>query len=71
MGYKRRATGLRKRYGRSVAKKRELTVFEKHSLRIARATLNMPDAMVGVLGGPTKEQARQIILELTGRDPGK
>ena len=68
MSYRRRATGLQKRYGR---KKRALTVFEKHSLRIARATLNMPDEMLGVMGGMTKAEARKVIRELTGRDPGR
>jgi len=49
--------------------RRSLTVPERHQLRIARDTLNMPDAMVGVLGGPDKEQARAIIRHLTGKHP--
>jgi hypothetical protein len=49
------------------AKRRELTVFEKHQLRVARQTLRMPDQAVGILGGPTKEEAREIIRKLTGR----
>ena len=49
--------------------KRQLSVPEKHQLKIARDTLRMPDAMAGVMGGPTKAQARQIIKELTGRRP--
>ena len=44
-----------------------LTVPEKHQLRIARDTLKMPDAMVGVMGGPTKEEAKEIIKRLTAR----
>jgi hypothetical protein len=50
-----------------VAKKRELSVFEKHQLKIAKSTLMMPDAMANVMGGPTKAEARRIILKLTGK----
>jgi len=42
-------------------RRRALTVPEQHLLRIARATLKMPDPMVGVMGGPTKEEARRIL----------
>ncbi len=42
-----------------------LTVPEQHTLKIARDTLKMPDAMVGVMGGPDKATARRIIEELT------
>jgi hypothetical protein len=48
---------------------RELSVFDRHQLRIARQTLNMPDAMVGVMGGPNKAEAREIIRRLTGKAP--
>jgi hypothetical protein len=58
---------LKRRYGHS--KKRELSVFEKHQLKIARQTINMPDAMVGVMGGPSKEEAREIVRRLTGKAP--
>src|SRR5262249_431021 len=53
-GFKRRA-------------RRQLSVPDQHALRIARDTLRMPDAMVGVMGGPDKETARRIIKSLTGR----
>ncbi len=46
---------------------RKLDVFEKHQLRIARRTLTMAPAMVAVFGGPTIEEAREIIARLTGR----
>ena len=49
--------------------KRELSVPDKHLLRIAKDTLKMPDAMVGVMGWPNKEQAREIIKRLTGQEP--
>ncbi|KKL26373.1 hypothetical protein LCGC14_2395950 [marine sediment metagenome] len=44
-----------------------LTVPEQHQLKIAKDTLRMPDAMVGVMGGPTKEQAREIIKKLESK----
>lgn len=48
---------------------RKLTVPERHQLTIARRTLNMPDAAVGIAGGPSKEEAREIIKRLTGKKP--
>jgi hypothetical protein len=50
-------------------RRRRLTAPEQHLLRIARATLRMPDPMVGVMGGPDKPTSRRIIRELTGRTP--
>ena len=47
---------------------KELPPEKKHQLAIAYRTLKMPDAMVGVMGGPNKEQARQIIKMITGHD---
>ena len=58
---------LKKRYGR--AKGRKLTVPEKHELAIARKNLRMPEAMIGVMGGPSHAQAREIIRRLTGKEP--
>lgn len=49
--------------------KRELTVPEKHQLTVARKTLRMPDEIVGVMGYPNKQQAREIIERLTGKKP--
>lgn len=49
--------------------KRNLTVPERHQLRIARQTLNMNDASVNILGGVSKAEARDIIARLTGRRP--
>jgi len=37
------------------------SVPEKHQQKIARDTLKMPDAMVGVMGGMNKQQARDIL----------
>jgi len=50
-----------------VKETRQLSVPERHQLKIAYDTLKMPDAMVGVMGGPTKEEAKQIIKKLTGQ----
>lgn len=63
---KHRKSKLKRRYGHS--KKRELSVFDKHQLKIARDSLRMPDAMLGVMGGPSKEEAREIIRRLTGKE---
>jgi hypothetical protein len=46
--------------------KRELGVFDRHQLKIARDTLRKPDAMVAVMGGMNKEQARKVIVRITG-----
>ena len=46
---------------------RRLTVPDQHQLKIAKDTLRMPDAMVGVMGGPTKEEAREIIKKLESK----
>jgi hypothetical protein len=49
------------------SKKRELSVFDKHQLKIARDSLKMPNAMLSVMGGPSKAEARKIIFKLTGK----
>jgi hypothetical protein len=50
-----------------MVKRRELSVPERHQLRIARATLKMHDAAVAIMGGPNKAEAREIIKRLTGK----
>ena len=40
---------------------------EQHQLKIARATLKMSDVGALIMGGPTKAEAREIILRLTGK----
>jgi len=42
-------------------KNAEMSVPDKHEFRIAVQTLKMPDAMLGVMGGPSKEQALQTL----------
>ena len=44
-----------------------LSVPDKHQLRIARDTLKMSDVGARIMGGPSKEEARAIILRITGR----
>lgn len=52
-----------------VAVKRELSVFDRHALKIARDTLKMSDMGALIMGGPTKEQARETIKRITGKEP--
>ena len=52
---------------------RKLSVPDRHQLRIARETLKLHDAMVAVMGGPSKAEAREIIRRYEmeyGRNPG-
>jgi hypothetical protein len=38
-----------------------LSVPEKHQLRIAKDTLRLSDAGARIMGGPTKEESREIL----------
>lgn len=40
---------------------RELDVPTQHQIRVAKKTINTPDAILGVIGGMTKEEARKIL----------
>ena len=44
-----------------------LSVPERHQLKVARKTLTYSDVGARCMGGPTKEEAREIILRLTGK----
>lgn len=55
-----RSNPRRKKYGAM----RRMTVPERHQTKIARSTLLAPDAMVAVMGGMTKEQARRHLEEM-------
>lgn len=57
---------MKTRQGR---KRRELTVPERHQLKIARKTLKYSDAGARIMGPPSKAEARTIIKRLTGRTP--
>lgn len=46
----------------------QLSVFDKHQLRIARATLKMREAMVNIMGGMTKDEALAVIKRLEERE---
>lgn len=43
---------------------RKLSIPEQHQLRIARKTLTMSDIGASIIGGPSKEEAREIIRRL-------
>ena len=42
----------------------KLDIFQKHQLRIAKDTLKMSDAGTLIMGGMTKEEAKDIIRKL-------
>lgn len=44
--------------------KKELTVFDKHRLNIARKTLKMNSVMLGMMGGMSKGEALELLREL-------
>src|SRR5208337_2949105 len=46
---------------------KNLSVPEKHQLRIARDTMKMSDIGAQIMGGMSKEEARAVILRLTGK----
>lgn len=48
-------------------KKTKLSVPEQHQLRIAERTLHLTDIGAMLMGGPSKEEAREIIFKLTGQ----
>jgi len=48
-----------------------LDIVQEAALRVAKETLAMPDEMAGVMGGPTKNEARRIIQELDPPRPWK
>ncbi len=65
-----------KKWGRSVGKLKRLEekklgspfstkpkTPEEHQIKIAKDTLKMPDAMAGVMGGPSKEEAKEILKD--------
>jgi hypothetical protein len=44
-----------------------LGCVDKHHLRIAYSTLKMSDSGAFIMGGMTKDEARQVIYKLTGK----
>jgi hypothetical protein len=44
-----------------------LSVCDKHQLNIAKKTLKMSDVGAMIMGGMNKNEARQVILKLTGK----
>lgn len=49
--------------------KRALTIFERNQLKVARKTLTYSDVGASIMGPPTKDEAREIIKRLTGKEP--
>jgi hypothetical protein len=47
--------------------KKELSVFDKHQLRIAYSTLKMSEIGARIMGGMNHKEAREIIYKLTGK----
>jgi len=55
--------------GRKTGERGDLmTPFEKNQLKVAEDTLRMPGAMLGVMGGVSKEEAKEIIRKLKAKD---
>jgi hypothetical protein len=46
-----------------------LSVADRHRLKIARDTLKMSDEGARIMGGMTKDEARQVVMSLTGKWP--
>lgn len=42
--------------------KKELSVFDKHQLKIAKDTLKLSDVGARIMGGMTKEEARNLLF---------
>ncbi len=40
---------------------RERNPIDYHQTKIARSTINMPDALLGVMGGPSKKEAKEYL----------
>lgn len=48
--------------------KKNLSVPEKHQLNIAKSTLRMSDAGAKIMGGMTKEEARNFLRKIGWSD---
>ena len=46
----------------------KLTVFEKHQKKICEDTLKMSDAVLGLIGGPTKQEAKEFLESLKRKE---
>jgi hypothetical protein len=45
---------------------RELSIPDRHQLKIAKQTLRMPDEMIGVMGGPSRKEAEELLKKKFG-----
>ena len=48
--------------------KKELSVFDKHQLKIAYSTIKMSDVGAMIMGGMNKQEAIEVIKRLTGKE---
>jgi hypothetical protein len=46
--------------------KKELNIFDKHQLKIAKNTLKLSDIGAKIMGGMTREEAKEVIKRLEG-----
>ena len=44
--------------------KKELSVFDKHQIKIAKETLKMSEVGARIMGGMTHDQAKEILKKL-------
>lgn len=62
---------LRKHVSGKIAERtRNLSVPDKHALRIAKDSMNMNCAILGVMGGPNHREAVNVIHRLSGAIAG-
>ena len=47
---------------------KNLSIPERHQLRIARDTMRMTPAMARIMGGPSVDEAIKIIRRLTAKE---
>lgn len=50
--------------------KKPLSVADQHRLKIAKRTLGLNDVFANIMGGPNKEEAKEIIRQLDPDDDG-
>jgi hypothetical protein len=50
---------------------KNLSVFDKHQLKIAKQTLKMSDVGAKIMGGMTKEEAKNIIKKFSSKNFSK
>jgi hypothetical protein len=54
--------------GQQLKEGKNMNTFDYHQTQIAKKTLRMPDAMVGVMGGPNKDESRKHLKKMGWAD---